>query len=89
MAEDVKPEAPAPVRESVHMLTNVVPAGSGEIADQDYTEPLPDGRVIQHAAKGVAYPVGHLAAIRKLAGPSETKEDVVKAAPAEPKKASK
>lgn len=45
------------------------------IADRDYYEELPDGRVIQHAVKGAGYPVGQAAAIRGAAGPAETKED--------------
>jgi hypothetical protein len=64
MAEDIKP-----------ILTGATNANVW-IADQDYYETLPDGRVIQHAVKGAGYPVGQAAAIRGLVGPGETKEDV-------------
>jgi hypothetical protein len=80
MAEEVKAqEAP-----SVQMLTGT-PANAGNVwvADKDYTETLPDGRVIQHAAKGAGYPAGQADAIRSVAGPAETKEDV-KREPAPP-----
>jgi hypothetical protein len=77
MAEEVKVDATPQEAPSVHMLTGA-PANAGNVwvADKDYYETLPDGRVIQHAVKGAGYPVGQAAQIRGIAGPGETKEDV-------------
>jgi hypothetical protein len=76
MAEEVK----AQEQPSVQMLTGATNANVW-VADQDYTETLPDGRVIQHAAKGAGYPVGQADAIRGVAGPRETKEDTKRETP--------
>ena len=81
MANETKPT------EAVTTSLFAAPEASGNVwvADQDYYEALPDGRVIQHAVKGTGYPVGYEAQIRGMMGPSETKEDVVKLAPPAPK----
>lgn len=78
MADETKAqEAP-----SVQMITSG-PTPGVWVADADYTETLPDGRVIQHAVKGAGYPLHQADAIRAVAGPAETKEDV-KREPAPP-----
>ena len=63
MAEDIKP-----------ILSGHTPGVW--VADQDYYETLPDGRVIQHAVQGAGYPLHQADAIRGVVGPGETKEDV-------------